>query len=244
MLRLQMKHELIVPTSDSLQNIAEKVLRYCDCKEYGESEYDFPIVIGRDRVGNPIIADLPTLGNVVLFGSTGGPSLYEMILLAQLLWAKHPKPLDVEFFDFPINMWGSMFVGREQYYFGDEGKLEEFFEHIKATIERRKSGQEDAKRRKVFFIHILSSKPRNLDRDMFDVILKEDMRSLGLQLVMCGEAGVAATYLYGYSDLFDTTIETATEYGSSRLYGIIKEGRHPLNEFVRKYVCSLDIPTE
>lgn len=239
-----MKHELIVPTSDSLQNIAEKVLRFCDGKEYEDSEYDFPIVIGRDRVGNPIIVDLPTLGNVVLFGPTGGQSLYEMILLAQLLWAKHPKPLDVDFFDFPINMWGSMFVEHEQYYFGNESKLEELFEHIKATIERRKSGKEDAKKRKVFFIHILSGKPRNLDRDMLDAILKEDLGKLGLQLVLCGEAGVAATYLYGYSDLFDTTIEMATEYDSSRLYGIIKEGRHPLSEFVRKYVCSLDIPTE
>lgn len=241
-----MKHELIVPrTEKTYRLIAGETLRFCSSKEYQESEFDFPVVLGKDEKGEPIIVDLPSLGNAVIYGPTGGPSFYEGVLLAQMLWAQHPKPLDVDVFDFPIGMLEGVCVGHGQYYSGNESEFETFLENIRTTIEKRKRGEEDIQRRKVFFVHLLSAKPKNLNRNILNAILKEDSQKLGLQFVLCGETSAAASYLKTYADLFDTAIELESAYASRRLYGIIRTGgRSPKNSFARRCVYSTELLSE
>ena len=241
-----MKHELIVPKSDRLHRlIASETLRFCNGKEYTESEFDFPVVFGRDEKGELIIADLPSLGNTVIYGPTGGPSLYEGVFLAQMLWAKHPKPLDVDVFDFPVGMLEGVCAGHGQYATGAEDGFGMFLEKIRKTIEERKAGEEDIQTRKVFFVHILSAKPKNLNRNTVNDVLKEDLEKLGLQLILCGETTAAASYLKDFAYMFDTAIELETAYASSKLYGIIRTGgRCPKNSFARRYVYSTDLSSK
>ena len=240
-----MKHELIVPKSDRLhQLIASETLRFCSGKEYTESEFDFPMVLGKDEKGNPIVVDLPSLGNTVIYGSTGGTSLYEGMLLAQMLLTKHPKPLDVDVFDFPVGMLEGVCAGHGQYATGAEDEFGVFLEKIRRAIEKRKTGEE-CRTRKVFFAHILSAEPKNLNRNTLNDILKEDLNKLGLQFILCGETSAAASYLKNFADMFDTAIELETAYASSKLYGIIRTGgRCPKNSFARRYVYSTDLSSK
>lgn len=240
-----MKHELIVPKSDRLHRlIASETLRFCSGKEYTESEFDFPMVLGKDEKGNPIVVDLPSLGNTVIYGSTGGPSFYERIFLAQMLWAKHPKSIDIDVFDFPIGMSDGVCVWQGQYAIGAEDKFSVFLEKIRRAVEKCKTGEE-CRTQKVFFVHILSAKPKNLNRNTLNDILKEDLKKLGLQFILCGETSAAASYLKNFADMFDTAIELETAYTNSKLYGIIRTGgRSPKNSFARRYVYSTDLLSE
>ena len=240
-----MKHELIVPKSDRLhQLIASETLRFCSGKEYTESEFDFPMVLGKDEKGNPIVVDLPSLGNILLYGPTGGTSLYEGMLLAQMLWTKHPKPLDVDVFDFPVGMLEGVCAGHGQYATGAEDGFGMFLEKIRRAVEKCKTGEE-CRTQKVFFVHILSAKPKNLKRNTLNDILKEDLKKLGLQFILCGETSAAASYLKNFADMFDTAIELETAYTSNKLYGIIRTGRRcPKNSFARRYVYSTDLLSE
>ena len=240
-----MKHELTVPESDRIHRlVARETLRFCSSKEYTESEFDFPVVFGRDERGEPIIVDLPSLGNTVIYGSTGGPSFYEGIFLAQMLWAKHPKSIDIDVFDFPIGMSDGVCAGHGQYATGAEDGFGAFLEKIRTAIEKRKTG-EVCRTQKVFFAHILSAKPKNLNRNTLNDILKEDLKKLGLQFILCGETSAAASYLKNFADMFDTAIELETAYTSNKLYGIIRTGgRCPKNSFARRYVYLTDLSCE
>ena len=237
-----MKHELTVPESDRIHRlIASETLRFCNGKEYTESEFDFPVVLGKDEKNDPIIVELPTLGNILLYGPTGGTSLYEGMLLAQMLWTKHPKPLDVDVFDFPVGMLEGVCAGHGQYATGTESEFGAFLEKIRTTIEKRKAGEEDIRTRKVFFVHILSAKPKNLDRNTLNDILKEDLGRLELQFILCGETTAAASYMKDFAYMFDTAIELESAYASSKLYGIIRTGGCcTKNSFARRYIYSID----
>lgn len=219
-----MRHELVI-SADINMGVKRDALEFCNRKAYAESELDFPIVLG-GAAGAAIIEDLPPLGNILLLSKAVGGSLYFYTLLTQIVWARHPKALDVVAFDNSIDMLRSICEGNAQYSFGDEEALTAFIDSIKQTIRRRKAGEEDASRRKVFFIHIISEQREALNRDALSWLVTEDLSGLGIQLILCGETDGSSAYLEEFDDLFDSVIETMSGYGGGfPTYGVITRQR-------------------
>lgn len=221
-----MKHQLVIPgftdPNNSVNAVERVSLAFCDRKEYAESDFDFPIVLGCNAIGEPVIEDLPTLGNILLFGKATGASMYYLTFLAQLLWARHPQPLDVAVFSYPFNYLQSLCTNQTQYSFGNENEFPVFLDCIWQTVKRRRAGEEDIRRRKVFFVYIFSGRLMGLDRAALGDLFKQNLAELGLQVVVCGETGSTASYLADLAPLFDAVTETMRGYGEGMpRFGVI-----------------------
>ena len=68
-----MKNELKINSSlfSERDYMVDMLERYCKRKAFANSEHEYPFTVGFTEKGDPIIENLPDLGNVLIFGDTG-----------------------------------------------------------------------------------------------------------------------------------------------------------------------------
>ena len=202
---------------------SEKISSYCNHSEYYQSDYDSPLVIGSTFKREPIIGDFFSLGNILMFGMQMGGADYYLKLLAQMVWGKHSKPVRAFIFDYYIGDTRHICNDTTEWYYGVENKFSSFLDKIRQSVHRRKSGEEDSGEHKLFIVYAYHiGKSDGLNRRNLNEIFKEDLKSLGIQVVFCAASGRPMNFV-GFDDLFDTVIETLPFYsGCKPVIGTIK----------------------
>ena len=76
-------------------NIEKDVVRLkklLSAKELKTSDYEIPLLLGRDASGNPLVADLTTMPHLLIAGATGsGKSVCINAIVLSLLFLQHPQ---------------------------------------------------------------------------------------------------------------------------------------------------------
>lgn len=214
------KNELKITGSQLLNKKAtvELIERFCKRKAFVNSEHDYPFTIGFADNGEPIIKNLPDLGNTLIFGDTG-KTHYHLTLLSQLLYVNYgnsytDKP-EIALYDDDMKTLGEFFqdVNINKCYIGD---AEEFFAFLSSLEREKAKRQKESGKEFPYTIYFAYLDYHSL-KDTCDVLkdklyahICDGLQALGLQLIVCAGNSRPTEHVVHYRDCFDTTIGTKT----------------------------------
>lgn len=211
-----MKNELKINSSLFLEKdyMVDMLERYCNRKAFVNSEHEYPFTFGFTEKGDPIIKNLPDLGNILIFGDTG-KTHYHFMLFAQMLFVDYVNKPKLALFDDTMQTLG-VFFGNwhiSKYYIGAAEELAAFLHSLEREKARRqRDGGKDFPYT-VYFVYLDYHSLKdtfNMLRDKFYTNICDGLKELGLQLIVCAGNSRTTEFVLPYMELFDTTIGTKT----------------------------------
>ena len=188
--------------------------RYCKRKAFVNSEHEYPFTIGFTEKSDPIIKNLPDLGNILIFCDTG-KMYYHFILFAQMLFVDYVNKPQLALFDDDMHTLGIFFgnTSINKYYIGAAEELAAFLQSLEREKARRQREGGKGFPHTIYFAYL----DYHLLKDTFDVLsdklyenICDGLKELGLQLIVCTGHSRTTEYVLPYADSFDTTIGTKT----------------------------------
>lgn len=219
--------------SESRRVWVEVLEQFCNRKAFVNSEYACPINVGFTESGEPIIKNLPELGNILLFGETG-KTLYDLVFFAQILYVNYELKTEIALFDDAMQTFAPFFGDRDisKYYIGDVEEFSAFLASLEREKARRKREKGKGYPHTIYFAYLDYHSLEDTCNVLIEKLnnrLCEGLQGLGLQLIVCSGNSRPTEFIVPYIDLFDTTIGTKTyrlqEYsGLLGTEGIISHG--------------------
>ena len=127
--------------------------------EFIETDYELPLIIGRTLTHKNIIVDLHEKGHILVSGATGqGKSVLLNVIIASLLYKKHPSDLKLVLLD-PVKLELSLYSIVEKHFLA---KLPDSTGVVSDTLGA---------------LHTLESLTREID-DRIELLMKANVRSI------------------------------------------------------------------
>lgn len=194
--------------------LGELLEKFCKRRAFVNSEYDCPITVGFTESGEPLIKNLPELGNTFIFGDTG-KTLYHFLLFAQMLYVNYELKMKLALFD--DNMQTLMpFFGNldiSKYYIGDAEELSAFLSSLEKEKARRKREGGKGYPHTIYFAYLDYHSLEDTCNVLIEKLnnrLCDGLQGLGMQLIVCAGNSRPTEFVLPYKGLFDTTIGTRT----------------------------------
>lgn len=186
-----MKNELKINSSQFLEkdSMVKMLKRYCRRKAFVNSEHEYPFTVGFTEKGDPIIKNLPDLGNILIFGDTG-KTHYHYMLFAQMLFVNFNNPPQLALFDDTMQTLGIFFgnLSINKYYIGAAEELAAFLASLEREKSRRQSEGGKNFRYTIYFVYLDYHSLKdtfNMLRDKLYTNICDGLKDLGLQLIVC-----------------------------------------------------------
>ena len=218
-----MKHELLL-SEEQQKNLSDDQIKtlnnYCRRQAFENSELPFPIALGFDEDEKIIIENLPDLGNIFLFGATGMADYYMQLLYLQIMNVRDEFRCDLTVFDSSNLRELNRLAPSYNYITGSPEDLVDVLNRIERAAAKRREGH--IQRHEIFFIYLGYVKISEAEREQLQRILSEDLKSIGIQIIVCATNSQSTDTLLPFADYFQTTIGGPTvgiaDYSNLRSY--------------------------